>query len=99
QAHAHRLEGPHQLVERFTEVLAGMARRAGLPLDAREEDVRFLVDVLVEVDDVAAVLVDEAGERGDDAGAVRAGEAKDGVHGLLRWAGARRPRDGSVRPL
>lgn len=73
------VDGPLHLVgfgdrgEAVGEFGLGDIEAVELPLDAHEEDVVLLVDVLVEVDDVSGVVVDEAGDGADEARAVGAG--------------------------
>ncbi len=51
-------------------------------LDPQEEEIRFLVPVLIGTKDVAVVAIDEVGHRGHNPFAVGAGDEKDsgGVH-------------------
>ena len=67
--HAERVG---QLFEGSGDLLALEPEARDLPLDAHEEDVLLQVDMLVEVEDVAAVLQQEAGDRVDDAALVGA---------------------------
>jgi len=55
----------------------------GIELDAHQEESGFLVGVFVGVQDVAAVAVDEVGNSGDFAFAVRTGDEEDG--GIFHW--------------
>jgi hypothetical protein len=50
----------------------------GIELDTHEEETGLFVGVFVGVQDVAVVAVDEVGDGGDFALAVRAGDEEDG---------------------
>ena len=86
--------------------LAGEVDAVELELDALEERAVGVVRVLLEVDDVAAVLGHERGHRGDDAGPVRARHEQDGAPGTqgaqssaaARYGRASRRRGCSRRP-
>ncbi len=71
--------------ERRADLLAGQVDAVELELDALEEGAVGVVRVLLEVDDVAAVLGHERGDGRDDAGPVRARHQQDPVarHDLL----------------
>jgi hypothetical protein len=64
----------------------GLQRQAGVAVEmhAQEEAAAFLVAELLGVEDVAAVVEQQAGHAVDDAGTVGAGQGEDGI-------GAHRP--------
>src|SRR6185295_17774965 len=80
QAEVHRERARHVEAERFLQVLERQVEPLRLELEPREVH-RALVlgGVLVEVGDVRAVAKEEAGDGGDDPGAVRAPDEEDGA--------------------
>ncbi len=75
-----QLPGHLELVRQSRETAAELRRierqRIGAYLLAHEEALRLLLGVVARLDDEAAVLRDEAGDRGDDAGTVGAGDGE-----------------------
>lgn len=71
------------------EVFAGNDKMGQVPLGTHEEDPFLDVDMLVEMDDVAAVFRDEGGDGADEAGLVGTVDQEDGV-----WHGSSEVRDG-----